>query len=413
MKKAVIRGAALAMAMTAGTAWAGGLWLNEYGDFAGGRAGAGAAAGVDEAMTIAYNPASISRLQGNQLFASAGAVVPQMNFDIQYSNPRNGYGDGGDAGEVAATSSMAYLHDLDSDTWRAGIAVMPLSGASMKFHNNWVGRYQATEVSLLLMALSPTVAYRINDSLSVGATLQGYYADLELDFALPRLNPLKQDGKGSIDGDDLGAGYTLGAMYELSPTMRFGVLYQSKLKIKFGGNLKTNYSDIGPKEQMDLANSIAVDTDLDMADYARFSVHQDLDEHWSVDFTVGWDNWSTLGSVFVSTQDGSAGIATKWKDTYHYAWGAQYALDERWDFTAGIAYDSNPVSSQNRNAQLPIDKQIRYAVGVRHKLTDSLTVGGYVNYADLGKAQISNQRFGGEFDYNNALQLITNISWAL
>jgi len=36
-----------------------------------------------------------------------------------------------------------------------------------------------------------------------------------------------------------------------------------------------------------------------------------------------------------------------------------------------------------------------------------------VNYADLGKAQITNDRFGGKFDYNNALQLIVNLNRAI
>jgi len=157
------------MVASVNIASAGGLWLNEYGDFAGGRAAAGAAAGVDNAMTIAYNPASISRLKGNQLFASAGAIVPQMNFDIDYSTPRNGYDDGGNAGEVAAYSSMAYVHDFGSDKWSAGIALVPLAGAGFEFQDNWVGRFQATKVDLTVMALSPTLAYQVTDKLSLGA----------------------------------------------------------------------------------------------------------------------------------------------------------------------------------------------------------------------------------------------------
>jgi hypothetical protein len=38
-------------------------------------------------------------------------------------------------------------------------------------------------------------------------------------------------------------------------------------------------------------------------------------------------------------------------------------------------------------------------------------VGGYVNYMDLGSAQITSKRFGGNFDYNNATQLIANMTW--
>ena len=410
--KTILRGCTLAAAIvTATTASAGGLWLNEFGDFAGGRAAAGAAAGVDEAMTLAYNPASISRIKGNQLFVSGGAVVGDMNFDESYSNSRNGGSDGGNAGKATVFSSMAYVHDLGSDKWSAAIGLVPLSGSGFKFDDDWVGRYQAIKVDLLVAALSPTVAYQVTDQLSLGVTVQGYYANLEIDLALPRLDPGRPDGDGSIDGNDMDLGYTLGAMYELAPGSRFGLFYQSELKPKFGGNFKANYSGLGPGEAIDLARNVSTDTELELAEYVRFSVHQDMDERWGVDFTVGWDNWSALSNVLISTQDGAAGVPTRWEDTYHVAWGTQYQLDKYWALTGGVAYDSNPVDSEYRNAQLPVDRQIRYAVGARYALRDNLTVGGYVNYIDLGKARITGKRFGGDFDNNSATQLIANLTW--
>ncbi len=60
---------------------------------------------------------------------------------------------------------------------------------------------------------------------------------------------------------------------------------------------------------------------------------------------------------------------------------------------------------------MPVDKQMRYAVGAQYAISDALTVGGYVNYMDLGSAQITAKRFGGDFDYNNATQLIANVNW--
>lgn len=403
MKRTILACTVAAGLSGAGGAAAGGLWLNEFGDFAGGRAAAGAAAGVDEAMTIAYNPASITRLRGSQLLATGGAVVPEMKFDVRYSSPRNGFGNGGQAGEAAVTSAMAYVHDFDSNRWSAGVALLPLSGAGMKYTDSWVGRYQATEVDLLLMALAPTVAYRVTDRLSVGATLQVYYADLNMHFNVPHPFPLRPDSKGSLNGNDVDTGYTVGAVYELSDRTRFGLFYQGELEPSFSGDFKV--------QPQVAAASVATDTELTLAGYLRCGVHQDMNERWGVDFTVGWDNWSALDNVLVSTQDGSAGIPTRWRDTYHYAWGTQYQLDAHWALTAGVAYDTNPVDARYRNAQLPVDRQLRYAAGARYTISDAMTVGGYVNYADLGRARIEGSRFGGQYKYNNALQLIANVSW--
>lgn len=397
-----LKGCTIAAAILgASTTSAGGLWLNEFGDFAGGRAAAGAAAGVDDAMTLAYNPASISRLEGSHIFASAGAIVSQVNFDRDYSTPRLGDNDGGNAGTVAATSSMAYVHDFGSDKWSAGIALVPLAGAGLDYSDDWVGRYQATEVTLLVMALSPTVAYQVTDKLSVGASVQATYAKLNIHLAGPRLDPSKPDGNASINGDDVIAGFTLGAMYELSDRTRFGLAYQSELKPKFDGDLKTTAADL----------NVSTDTTLPLGEYLRFSVHQDMDERWAVDFTVGWDNWSTLDNVLIATDRLSGGLTTEWHDTYHVAWGTQYKWDDAWTFTGGVAYDTNPVSSQNRTAQLPAGKQLRYALGAQYAVMESLTVGGYVNFIDMDGTEIKAQRFGGEYSDNNATQLIANMTW--
>jgi len=411
MTRTVRACALLAVAVVPGVASAGGLWLNEYGDFAGGRAAAGAAAGVDEAMTIAYNPASIALLKGSQLLVSAGAVLGEMKFDIGYSNPRNGYDDGDDAGETAPFGAFAYTHNFDASRWSAGVFFGALSGAGMDYGNDWVGRYQANKVSLLVAALSPTLAYKVNDHLYLGVSAQAVYGDLNLDFALPRVDPRRPDGAGSIDGDDVKAAYALGAVYELRPGSRFGLSYQSEVELKFDGDLKARWPAGDGGDTAQFARSVASDTELTLAEYIRFAIHQDLDEHWGVDMTLGWDNWSALDNVIVSTQDGTQGIPTRWRDTWHYAWGLQYRLDPHWDFTGGIAWDSNPVRARDRNAQLPVDRQLRYAFGARYKPTDTLTFGGYVNYADLGNAKISAERFGGDFNSNSALSLVANLSW--
>jgi len=402
MRNAMHCGVIAALVVGASSASAGGLWLNEYGDLAGGRAAAGAAAGVDEAMTLAYNPASIARLEGNQLFASAGAIVSEMNFDTNYTSRLTGTVNGGDAGVVTPYASSAYVHDFNSDRWSAGIGLVPLAGAGIEYDDDWVGRFQATDVTLNLMALMPTLAYQVTDELSVGVSLQAYYADLEVKTRVPNLRPNQPEGRAKIDGDDVDVGFTLGALYELSDRTRFGLFYQSELEPHYDGDLETNPKNL----------QVATTTKLTFAEYVRFGVHQDMDERWGVDFTVGWDNWSALAEVPVDSEFGGVGIPTKWEDTYHVAWGTQYKLDSYWTLTGGIAYDSNPVDAEYRNAQLPVDRQTRYAAGARYAITDTLSVGGYANYADLGKARITAQRFGGDFDdANSALQLIANVNW--
>ena len=411
MKK-ILRDGAVALALALALALlgashtlAGGLWLNEYGDFSGGRASAGATAGTDEAATIIHNPASATRIKGNQLFASASALITRLKFDVKESTSFVGDGNGGQAGQVTPGASMAYVFDSGWDKWSTGISLAGLAGAGLNYDDDWVGRYQATEVNLLVMAMGGTVAYQVTDRLSIGVTPQIFYSTLTQKLRLPI--PGREDVRAKVDGDDTGFGGRVGAVYDFNTGTRVGISWQSSFDIEFDGKLKVNG---------DLGNGIQANTDtqLTMAQNVRLALHHDVDDRLGLDFTVGWDNWDELDNIFVSVKGGGgAPIVTDWKDTYHYAAGFQYKLTSDWDVTAGIAYDTNVVSANERVPELPVDEQIRYNAGARYHVSNTLIVGGYVNYTDLGNAKIDAGFWSGEYSTNEMFQLSIFANWML
>jgi len=387
---------------------AGGLWLNEYGDFVGGRASAGAAAGTDEAATIIHNPATATRIEGSQLFGSVGAIIAGQKFDVQESSPIIGDDNGGEAGQVSPGGSVAYIFDNGWTNWSTGLSVEGLAGAGLKYNDEWVGRYQVTEVNLLVMALGTTLAYQVTDKFSIGIKPQIYYATLTQKLRLPSsLITGRDDVRVKVDGDDTGFGGAVGAVYEFNAGTRVGISWQSSFDIDFDGELKVN-GNVGDGVQV---NS---DTELTMAQNVRLGLHHDVNDRLGIDFTVGWDNWDELDNIFISVKDvGGAPIVTDWKDTYHYAAGFQYKLNDDWDVTAGIAYDTNVVSASERVPELPIDEQIRYNAGARYHMSDSLMVGGYVNYTDLGSAKIDADLWSGEYSTNEMFQISIFANWTL
>jgi long-chain fatty acid transport protein len=389
---------------------AGGLWLNEYGDFAGGRASAGAQAGTDEASTILGNPASAGSLKGSQLFVSAGAFIPQVEFDIEQSIPFIGDEDGGQAGEIAPGASLAYIYDTGSDKWGLGLSLAGLSGAGLDYNDEWVGRYQVTDVSLLLMGLGVSVSYQFTDKFAIGVKPIFYYSTLDMKLRVPTsLITGRNDAKAELDGDDTGWGVMAGFTYEFSPSTRIGVMWQSEFSVKYDGDLKI-------KGGLPVSAKVNSDTELDMAQIVRAGLHHQLNDRWGVDFSVGWDDWSTLDSVFVSvdTGDGSgAALEKNWKDTYHYAAGFQYRLNDDWDLTSGIAYDTNPIDANDRTADLPVDRQVRYNAGARYKYSDTLMLGGYVNYTDLGNSRITGDFWTGKYSTNELYSFSLFMNWTL
>ena len=242
-----------------GQASAGGLWLNQYGDFAAGRASAGAAAGVDEASTIIHNPASGLQLEGSQLFVGAGVILADIHFDIEETNPILGSDDGGDAGLDAPLAGFSYVHDTGSDNWSTGIYMAGLSGAGLDYSDDWIGRFQNTEVEVLILALAPTIAYQVTENLSVGAAVQLYYGSFDFKIAIPSIRTGVDNGKGSLDGTDSGVALALGAVYEFSEFTRVGINYQSEIEMDFDGRLKVPAGSVSAESN----------TELPLAQYVR------------------------------------------------------------------------------------------------------------------------------------------------
>lgn len=403
MNRKITSAAITALLMGATNSQAGGLWLNEYGDFSGGRSSAGASAGTDEAATIIHNPAGGSLIEGSELFVAAGILMPTVEFDIDYTNPVNGDDDGGSAALDAPVASFAYVHDNGDSDWTFGVYTAGLAGAGLEYNKDWVGRFQATDVELLLLALAPTASYRINDQLSIGAAVQYFYGSLDMELALPNIGPGNPDRRAKLDGTDDSFAFTLGAIYELNDSTRLGINYQSEIEADFDGKLKGNTAGV----------QVDSNTELTMAQMVRVGLRHQFSPEVAIDLTLGWDDWSALDNVFVSLPELEAGLAKNWDDTYHYAAGFEVKVNKDWDLTSGISYDTNPVSSQDRTVDLPVDRQIRYSVGTRYRFSDTLTFGGYLNYIDLGTAPIKGERWGGEYSKNDVVAISAFLNWKL
>ncbi len=383
--------------------YAGGLWLNEYGDFAGGRASAGAAAGVDDASTMLHNPASMTRLKGGQLQLATAAIQPQFEFSQQGDRSLGpGGGDGGDAGVFSPSGGVFFFHDLGTERWRVGAYFSGLAGTGLDYDDDWVGRFQSIENSMMIAALAPTLAYQLTDRLSIGASLQLIAASLEVSTRTPALTPARREGRVTLDGTDAGVGFTLGVMYEVSPDIRIGIGYQSELEPDFSGDLEFERLDV----------SVQTNTTLTMAQKVRFGLHHQLNDHMSLQLSLGWDDWSALDEVFVAVADTGAGLRKDAKDTSHAALGFEYRFNSRWAMTGGVSYDSNPLDSDQRTADLPLDKSIHVAAGFEFRPSDDWKMAFYANYADVGPAKIKTSSWQGEYDTAALYQLGASVSWS-
>ncbi len=378
MKPRLIASAVALAGVQALPATAGGLWLSEFNQPTMGRAAAGEAAGTGNASDAFFNPAAMTRHEGSQVMVAGGVLMPTLEFDVEQSGIVNGDGDGGDAGDPLPSISAFYTRPYN-DRVTFGIGGLILTGLAADYDNDWAGRFQAQEVSMAVLGVVPSVGFRVTDKLSLGLSVPVMYSELELDVAIPQIpgSPQPDEGKAEIDGDDVQVALIGSFAYEFSPRTHIGGRISSNYEFEYDGNVEAAF-----------LGSVGVNTELTLATQARVGLSHVINGRWTGYLTWGWDNWSEMDEVLLSTESNGAVLPRNWEDTYHYAVGFDYSYNKRWTLRSGISYDDSPVEDEFNRADMPIDEQWRYAIGADYLRDDGKVISTSLVYADYGDARI-------------------------
>jgi len=400
MRNQVVVRALLTLAVlgVAGPAGAGGLYLNDFGTSSMGTAGAGAGALANDAATALHNPAGMTRLDSHQLMAAGGLLYAKIEFDPDADTPVPG-GDGGNQGGLAPILGSQYVHKL-SDRWRVGAAMFSISGAVLDPDNDWVGRNEVTEVSLVSLSLLPSIAYRATDWLSIGAGPILTYAIMNYDLEIPL--PGGGKGKAEMDSlDDFAAAAFVGILLEPSERLRIGVTYLSETELNLGGNL-----DIFPPDLR-----VATELTQPLAQSVRADVYWELSDRVALLATLAWEDWSTAESLPISVGGASTETPLGFKDTVKAGLGVHYRLSDDWLLQGGITFDSSPLDTSDRFTAFPLDRQLRYAVGALYDRSENTRFGMSFVWADLGRARVRSDFAKGDYEYNDIFFFAFNVNW--
>jgi len=378
------------------SAHAGGLYLYEIGGPEVGLAAAGYAARAQDATTVFTNPAGMTRLARPEVHLGLQPMYLHLPFDASASNTTSG-GDG-DSNEWIPSGSAFYVQPI-GEKLRVGFGVAGYFGLSLDYGDDWVGRYFANEVTLQGLSLLPTVAYRVNDWLSLGAGLTAMYGTLEYKIAVNNSGPRddRDDGKLKLEDTDWGFGGNFGVLVEPSSKTRFGVTYLTKTELDFKDSPK--FSGItNPLLQPVAARAGGANLDLGVTapQAVMVSAYHQVTERLALMGNLGWQDWSAFGAVevTVSSENVDEAITTDldYKDTWHAALGAQYRVSDPWLLSCGAAYDSSMLDDDQRSPALPVGEQWRLGLGAQYAWSRDLTLGGAYEVAWGGDLDLDVER---------------------
>jgi long-chain fatty acid transport protein len=310
-----------------------------------------------------------------------------------------------------------------NDRLRLGVAIGSYFGLGLNYGDHWAGRYYIQDGQFLTAGINPSIGYRVTDWLSIGGGVTMEVAKLYNKVAVNTLLPGRSDGSLEYEDTDLGYGYNLGILVELSKKTRFGLTYRSEVDVDFKDKPDLDGEGWLLDSILNLRNQSRRTLGIDMTipQAVMLSADHQLNDRFRLCANFGWQDWSEFGLPEISISGKRTNSFTKdlkYHDTYHVALGGQYRLAPKWLMSAGMAYDTSPIKhSSDRSPVLPLDRQIRYALGLQYDLNENITLGCAYEILDAGKARVDKEGgsfrgdLKGQYDTNYINLFNMNIIW--
>ncbi len=325
---------------------------------------------ADDPSAISYNAAGITQLPGTHVMAGFAAIAPRNNLELDLN----------DGSHTSLTSRShiwssphAYLtHQLNDRFW-LGLGLFSRFGLDHEFADDWVGRYNLTDINFKTFSFVPTVAMKVNDVLSLSAGVEIMYSRFNMGRQIPSMQfieffPVKgPDSKMALDGTDWGVGAHLGIHLRMTDELSLGFSYKSPVVLHIGGT-----ADFSLHQSNMLADQSEVPHTIDTHmhgtvrlpdSFALGLAYRPLD---NLSFEVGtvFTRWSTCDSLNISLDsDFQYGERKNWHDGWTFNVSVEYEPLDWLALRAGVWYETPVTNEAHADFMVPSHGRTGVSVG--------------------------------------------------
>lgn len=331
-------------------------------------------ANLNDASAVRVAPANILQIKEPEVLLNLAA----WNGDIRFDSTAGG--------SVKMSQSWIYpgsiyaVFPVVPDRLAFGFGISTPFGLGTPYPKNMpLGlRYAIPyEAKLLAVDLTPAVAFRVTDTLTMAIGLDIVYSEL----TLGRIYPWSvwgggaPDGEVQLKGDGWGLGGYLGVNWEFAPGHRLALIGRLPIRIDYngrtetvgmpGGNAALNAAGVTSTSrfgsQMTFPGSIAIGYGVD------------LTRRFTLGFDFQWTDNSSHDDIPLDLGNnqplffGQDAAQLGWKDSIDLGMGASYKLDEAWVLRCGYLFSENSQSEANYLPAAPGNDRHVFGLGVGWK----------------------------------------------
>ena len=384
--------AALSLGMLSSYACAAGFQLLEQNVSGLGNGYAGSAAVAENASTIYFNPAGMTQLKEREFSAGVAAIGPSFKFSDNGSSSLGtlaGKGNGGDAGSWAAVPNAYLSWALNKDLY-VGVGLSAPFGLKTEYSNPWVGSAQSNSFAVETLNINPSIAYRVNDAVSIGGGVSYQHLDAKYKRAAATSLAPTAGVTATLAGDAWG--WNVGGLFTLSPVTKVGVSYRSTVTHDLTGDIVTSG---GPSPAFDASRTSGAKATLKLPDTAILSATHQLNDKWQLLGDISWTGWSSIPKLDLVRNSGAIAqtLDTDFRDVWRVAVGGNYQYSQNMKLKFGLAFDQTPVKgAATRMVSLPDNDRTQISTGAQWALAGGSTLDLGLAYLMFADAPINNNQ---------------------
>lgn len=356
--------------------------------------GAGTGTALD-AASVFFNPGAVSLLKENSI--SAGVSLTAEATAFRDANSQQLYRT---KSPISPPFTLyGVLGASDSSRLKFGLGVYTPFGSTIVYEDNWSGRFTLTQMKLLSVFVQPTVSYRINDQLGVGAGFVYGYGNIDLQKDLPITGTNNQLASAQLKGTANGIGYNAGVYYRPIPQLSIGLSYRSevKMKVKSGdatfrvpSALSSNFPSGAFSASLPLPQVIA----LGVGVYPTERLLLAADFNY-----ILWSSYKTLAFDYEQNTPSLEDTESprNYKDVVAIRAGAQYKLTDKWQVRLGTTYEQTPIQDGYVTPEVPDADRLNFTGGIGYAPTPHFVIDasfGYINFMKRTDTNIETQLSG-------------------
>jgi long-chain fatty acid transport protein len=394
---------------TATSAMAGGFRLPEAGAKAMGM-GFAFTAQADDPSAIYFNPAGIVQLEGTNVKVGV-TYIKENGADFTGTTPLTF---GASVSETQKDLDFfvpnAFITKKASPNFAYGVGIFTPFGLGQEYENRTTSifRNQITKIELETFVLNPTVAWKVNEVLSVGAGIDFMYGKAKLQKAgvvflgppVNNLNIFQLD----LDGDGTAWGYNFGLLLTLSKSWKVGASYRSpfRLDIKDGDVKLFDINGTVPFVGGFTPAQVFGGTSFNTKGSTTINMPATMDlgvayivDRLTLEVDASWTFWHSFSDLNIDIENNNLLLPDsknpkKWKDVVGVYVGGEYRVTDPLALRLGFRYDPTPVPAETMGPELPDSDKFYYCAGAGYKYRNWTFDLAYM-YVDKQDRTVNNQ----------------------